>query len=176
MAPRSVWTFRMIYVGLAFLIMFLNLLPLGGATALIPAPDLVLAMTLAWALRRPDYVPIGLIVVVGLMGDALLNRPLGLYALLTLIGAEFARRSVDQSIRLTPSSEATIIAPIIIGVLLAERLIYVLVLADPPPLGAHLLHGIVTMLFYPVVALFSQVVVGVRRLQPGELDSLGARA
>ena len=42
-------------------------------------PDLMLAFTFAWVLRRPDYVPVLLIAAIFLLEDMLLMRPPGLW-------------------------------------------------------------------------------------------------
>ena len=55
---------RALYVALAAVILFLRLLPVNPMAHGIPGPDLMLAFTLAWVLRRPDFVPALLIVAV----------------------------------------------------------------------------------------------------------------
>ena len=52
--PAAVWAHRGLYAALALLMMFVRLLQLGSVAGGWPGPDVLLALTLAWALRRPD--------------------------------------------------------------------------------------------------------------------------
>ncbi|NCU20454.1 rod shape-determining protein MreD, partial [Candidatus Falkowbacteria bacterium] len=45
-----------LYLAIAAVLLFLRLLPISPGTGGLPGPDLMLALTLAWVLRRPDYV------------------------------------------------------------------------------------------------------------------------
>jgi len=56
-ASRQVWIGRGIYLGLAALVIFVQLLPLDQRPTLFSPPDILLVLTLVWAARRPDFVP-----------------------------------------------------------------------------------------------------------------------
>ena len=171
----SVWAWRVAFVGLAAAVTFFALLPFGASEQATPGPELTLCIVLAWVLRRPDYVPSWLIVLVVLLQDALLMRPLGLWTLIVLLAAEWQRRRVDQTEALPFWSEAGSAALTILAAFAAQYLALVLLLADRPPLAGQGLHALATVVFYVPAALFSMA-LGVRRLAPGELDSLGSRA
>ena len=79
------------FVGLAALVLFVRALPLSAVPAVIPAPDLLLCLAIAWVLRRPDFIPVVVIVAVFLMEDILSMRPPGLWTLIVLFGTEFLR-------------------------------------------------------------------------------------
>ena len=51
-----------IFAAIAALTTFLRLLPVNQAPGRIPGPDLMVAFTFVWLMRRPDYVPALLIV------------------------------------------------------------------------------------------------------------------
>lgn len=172
---RSVLGYRAMYLGIALLLIFLNLLPLGPAFRSLPAPDLLLGLTLCWMMRRPDYVPLGLIAPVFFLADVLFMRPLGLWTLIVILSTEFLRRQVHQREALGFWPEMGQVAGIMAAAFLAERLILNLLLSDPPYLLGHLGHLITTAVFYPALVVVSQMLLGVRRLQPGEVDTLGSR-
>jgi len=81
-ASRQVWIGRGIFAGLAFVIIFLQLLPLDQRPTLFSPPDFLLAFTLVWVARRPDFVPFLLIGCVFFLADLLFQRPPGLFAAL----------------------------------------------------------------------------------------------
>lgn len=176
MAPYAVWKHRALLAGLLSLIIFTSLLPLGPMFGGIPGPDLAMCLLFAFVLRRPDYVPLGLVLVMVFAADALLMRPLGLWTLIMLVATEFLRRSVVQTEALTPAEEFGQILPVMLACFITERLILLALLAEPPVFSSQVIHVGMTLVFYPIIVLFTHSVLGVRRLQPGEVDTLGGRA
>lgn len=81
----SHWGHRVLFLGLALVLLFLRLLPLGNAPGTLPGPDLLLCLIMAWVMRRPDYLPVGLIILVVLAEDLLLLRPPGLWTALVVL-------------------------------------------------------------------------------------------
>lgn len=77
-AVSYLWLMRGTYVLLAFAVVFLHLLPLNTRPDRWPFPDVMIALTFAWVLRRPDYVPMLVVAMVMLISDLLLQRPPGL--------------------------------------------------------------------------------------------------
>ncbi|UWQ18912.1 rod shape-determining protein MreD [Jannaschia sp. M317] len=175
MAQRNVWGYRAVFALLSFVILFFALLPFGRSDGGVPGPDLMLCLACAWILRRPDYAPIWLLVPLVLLDDALLMRPLGVWTMVVMLATEYLRRRVDHTEAQTFSSEILIVSGLIAGTFVANHLVMLLLLAQTPPLIGQALHALVTIVFYPLTAIFSQL-IGVRRLAPGELDSLGTRA
>jgi rod shape-determining protein MreD len=175
MGGRRLWGYRALFAALAALLLFLALLPFGQGEGGVPGPELTLCLICAWILRRPDYVPLWLMVPILLLDDALLMRPLGLWTLIVLLVTETLRRRVDQTEALPLTSEFTLVAGWIAAAFALNHLALVVLLAETPPIGGQALQAVVTIAFYPVTVVFSQL-LGVRRLAPGELDTLGARA
>ncbi|CUH07478.1 hypothetical protein JSE7799_00022 [Jannaschia seosinensis] len=175
MASRSVWLYRLLFVVLAVTVLFFQLLPFGAGTGSVPGPELTVCLIAAWVLRRPDYVPVWLLLPLLLLDDVLLMRPLGLWTLIVLLMSEYLRRRVDHAEVLPFWSEVGLVAACIAVAFLADHLALVLLLAERPPFLGQALHALATIVFYPPVAIFSQL-IGVRRLAPGEMDSLGTRA
>ncbi|PWJ16999.1 rod shape-determining protein MreD [Jannaschia seohaensis] len=175
MGPSAIWGYRLAFFGLSSAILFFALLPFGPPEDGVPGPDLLVCLAFAWILRRPDYVPVWLLVPILLLADALLMRPLGLWTLVTLLGSEYLRRRVDHTEVKTFWSEVAAVAAVIAGMFVINHLAMLLLLAQTAPLLDQGLHLLATVVFYPLTAIFSQL-IGVRRLAPGELDTLGTRA
>ncbi|RYH08897.1 rod shape-determining protein MreD [Tropicimonas sp. IMCC6043] len=169
------WGHRLLFVALILLVAFFQLLPLGGAAGGLPGPDLAIALTFAWVLRRPAYVPVPLIAVLFLFLDLLLQRPPGLGAALMVVAAEFLRSRRDLSRALPFPIEWATVTAVILAVAGANQIALVLVAADPPPLGSALLRSLFTALAYPFAVLLSHYAFGVRAARPNEADALGKR-
>ncbi len=67
------------------------MIPLGLSAGSLPFPDLLFAFMIAWIIRQPETAPLISVVFLALLGDALLMRPLGLWALMLLAGTELVR-------------------------------------------------------------------------------------
>ena len=175
-APRAVWGYRALFAALAAALLFVALLPFGPGDGGVPGPELTLCLLCAWVLRRPDYVPLWLVVPILLLGDALLMRPLGLWTLVVLMVSEYLRRRVDHAEALPLGAEmAQVAACVVVAFALNHLALAMLLVEARPPLAGQALQALATMLFYPVVVASSQL-LGVRRLAPGELDTMGTRA
>jgi rod shape-determining protein MreD len=173
--PASVWAHRGLYAGLALLMMFVRLLPLGSEAGGWPGPDVLLALTLAWVLRRPDYVPAGLIAVVVLMEDLLMMRPPGLWAALTVLAAEFLRNRAALTRELSFVVEWMLVAGVIAAVVLGNRLVLAITMMEQASVGQTMIQLVATILCYPVVVAVSRLAFGVRKPAAGEVDAYGRR-
>lgn len=175
MGLQGLWGYRLLFVALAGAVLFFALLPFGSPEGGVPGPDMLVCLTFAWVLRRPDYVPLWLLVPVLLLADILLMRPLGLWTLVLLLATEYLRRRVDPGEAGTFWSEVANVAGVILGAFVLNHLVLMLLVAQTPPLFGQGLHMLATVVFYVPTAIFSQL-IGVRRLAPGEMDALGTRA
>lgn len=176
LAISRLWVMRIAYLGLATLIVFFHLLPLDTLPRRWAPPDLLVAFTFAWVLRRPDYVPITAIAAVMLMADLMLQRPPGLMAMLVVLGSEYLRGRAMSASEPSFAGEWAAVAATILAVLIANRLILWLLAVQQAPLGLTLMQAILTAVTYPLVALATHHLMGVRRLPPGDQESVGARA
>ena len=130
----------------------------------------------AWVLRRPDYVPAGLIAVVFLLADLLFMRPPGLWTALVLIGSEFLRAQRQFSREAPFLFEWTAVGALVLGLTLLYHLVWVAMLLPSASVGLVLISVIETVLVYPVVVVISHFAFGVRRIAPGESDAAGRAA
>jgi len=176
LSNARVWTMRLMYAGLSLLILFFHLLPLDTMPGRWAPPDLLVALTFAWTLRRPDFVPVVLVACVMLMADLMLQRPPGLLAALVVAGSAYLR---NWSAGLSDASflgEWASVGLVLISTMLLNRLILGITAVDQAPLWLVLTQLVLTILVYPLVAVISQSLFGVRKLTPADFDILGGRS
>jgi len=173
--PASVWAHRGLFAGLALLLLFLRLLPLGSVAGAWPGPDLLLCLTFAWVLRRPDYTPLLLIAAVMLLEDMLLMRPPGLWAAIVVLASEFLRRRGALAREVSFPVEWLIVAAVMAAAMLGFRLVLMLAMLPQVSLGQTMIQLIASILCYPLVVGASRMILGVRKPATGEVDAYGRR-
>lgn len=162
-----------VYAAIAVLLLFLRLLPLAPGRVPWPGPDLILCLTLAWVLRRPDQVPALLVAAVVLAEDLLLTRPIGLWAAVMVVGSEVARAR-EARWRAQPFVvEWFRVAVLMALMMLAARLAMLVVLLPVPPLGQVVLQWLASCAAYPLVVLAGAMLMGLRRAAPGRAEGMG---
>ena len=166
------WT---LFLGLCSLIMFVKLLPLRPGPGAIPGPDLLVAITFAWVIRRPDYIPAWLVAGVFLIEDLMLMRPPGLWAAIVVVAFEYLRNRSATVRDSTFWSEWLTVAIVITGMFLANALIMGLFVVNQPGFGLILIRMILTIAMYPIVVLLAAKSLGLKRISPSEADKLGSR-
>lgn len=170
-----IWTMRLTFCAVICMILFFLLLPLETTPRKWVGPDLILGFACAWAIRRPDYLPVVLLATLLLLADLLLQRPPGLWAAAALMGCEHLK-SRSRSMRdATFVNEWILVCLAMAGIFLAYRVGLVITFTNPPPLGLHLIELVMTMLFYPLAVAVSHWLLGVRKLAPGDMDTIGGR-
>ncbi|WP_425045113.1 rod shape-determining protein MreD [Primorskyibacter sp. S87] len=175
-APSRIWAMRLVYLGLALLIMFFHLLPLETVPRRLAPPDLLIAFTFAWSLRRPDFVPILSVALVMLLADLLFGRPPGLLSSLVVIGAAYLRGSSAGMSDASFVGEWLSVGAVLVAVTLLNRVILGLFLVQQAPLWLTLSQLVLTVLVYPLVAFATQYLLGVRKLAPSDAEAFGGRA
>ena len=175
MAERGqtyLWMMRALFVGICLTLMFLHLLPLNTLPRSWAGPDLILAITFAWCLRRPELVPPLLVAGVFLLADLLFHRPPGLWAGLVLFGSQTLRSRAPDLRDLTFPVEWFSVATTLLAMTLGYRIVLSVLLVDQAPLGLSLMEMVSTLVAYPLVVLVSQTLLGVRKVAPGELEAM----
>ncbi|WBU61024.1 rod shape-determining protein MreD [Paracoccus albus] len=159
------------YIGIGLVALFFRLMPLNPGEPGLPGPDIMLALTLAWVLRRPDQLPVAIIVALSLIGDFLLDRPIGLWSFFVLVATEMLRprsqRWADQAFVFEWMRVGALIGLMLIG----YRLIMMLFLLPVPPLAPVMLQWLATVAAYPVVVLALHM-IGIRRLSAAEIEMM----
>lgn len=170
-----VWTGRGIFLAVAAVLIFVRLLPFDSRPGELPAPDMLLAVTAAWVLRRPAHVPVGLIAGVFLVCDMLFLRPPGLWTLLVVLATEFLRSREGLARELTFPLEWLMVGVVLVSATLIENLVLAILFVPAASVGVALLHTLVTLLVYPLAVAALRFGFGLRRVAPGETDELGRR-
>lgn len=158
-----VWGMRLLFVALCLTVIFFKLLPFSTAPQLWAGPDFMVVISLAWAVRQPDYTPAWLIAALFLLADFLFMRPPGLGAFVMVIAIEIQRRRAPTIRDATFAMEWATAAALMVMIPLAARLILMVFFLDRPTLGLALIEAIMNIACYPLVVLLSQILFGVRR-------------
>ncbi|MEX0277666.1 MAG: rod shape-determining protein MreD [Ruegeria sp.] len=174
-SPSNLWIKRGLYVFLAVFVLFLHLLPLDTQPDRFPFPDLLVALTFAWVLRRPEYVPILSIAAVMLMADLLLQRPPGLLAALVVLGAAYLRSAAPGMRDAGFVAEWTSVAAVITAIFVLNGLILGILSVQQAVMSRTAIQVVVTIAIYPAIVLLSQAAFGVRRVSVTETTTAGAR-
>ncbi|MEL0438785.1 rod shape-determining protein MreD [Phycobacter sp. K97] len=174
-SPGRIWMMRLAFPVLALILMFFHLLPLDTLPSRWAPPDLLLALALAWSLRRPDFVPAVLIGATMLVADMMFQRPPGLFAMLVVLGCEFLKSRVMPHRETAFAAEWLAVAVVICGIVILNRAILAILAVAQAPLGLTLIQAVLTIAAYPLVVVLSQTLLGVRKLSPAEAEVLGSR-
>jgi rod shape-determining protein MreD len=157
-----------LYLALGLAATIAPLLPLAPGGRLMP-PDLAYCLTIAWVVRRPARLPFVAVLAVGLLGDVLLARPVGLGALGLLLLSEVFRHRAPLFWSAPFPLEWLAAAGGFAAMLAAEHLARTVVFAAPPGRALALRHLAATVAVYPLVVLGLVWVAGIRapRLRDG---------
>ena len=170
------WGMRLTFALGVCIILFFHLLPLETTPGRWVGPDFLLAFAFAWSLRRPEYVPSPILAGLFLIADLLLQRPPGLWAILALLGCEKLKSRARVLRDGTFMSEWITVCVTMLTIAIAYRLILVVTLLDPPALNLSIIELLMTMLCYPLAVAIAHWGLGVRKVTPGEIDTLGGPA
>jgi rod shape-determining protein MreD len=191
----SVWYYRAIFVLMALILLFFRLLPLGDPSGnwpwssvpnwvlgafgrepqFWPGPDLLMCLTMAWVMRRPDYLPALLIAGVFLLEDMILLRPPGLWAALMLIATEFLRSRAALTRELSFAVEWLLATGLMVAMMLVYRVVFAISLMPQPGFAFALVQTIWSTLCYPAVVVLFSLLLDLRKPATGEVDSYGRR-
>ena len=166
-----IWSTRALFMALALVILGLQLLPLGLSDTGLPPPDWLLAFTLAWLYRQPVVMSIGMIVVVFLLADFLLQRPPGLWTALVLLITEWLRQRRVTLTEVNFLIEWGSIAGAVLALLLLERYVQWILVAPQTSLGLSLMHGLLTVAVYPIAVAVSHYVFRVRKVALSDAET-----
>ena len=174
-ASASRISHRLLFLAIAALILFLRLLPLTAEPSRWPGPDLILCLTFAWILRRTDYLPAYLIVIVFFVDDLLSLRPPGLWTLLALFATEFLR-SREMLLRDLPFAlEWAVVAAAVMVMTVANRLVLAVLMVPQGGFDLTILQVLSTLAAYPVVVFSNVWLLGLQRRTGGAADGMGIR-
>ncbi len=169
------WAYRCLYVVLFCLLAFIQILPVHTHAGRLPGPDLMTALTFAWVLRRPSYVPVLLITAMFLTWDLIAEAPPGIGAATMVLASEFLRSRRQMSRTFPFTVEWALVSVVLIGMAVLYQMAMMLTLLHHPPVGLALTRAVFTSAAYPLVVLVSHYLLRVRAADPAEADALGRR-
>jgi rod shape-determining protein MreD len=169
----QLWGMRVVFIFLTLLVLFFHLLPLNPAPSQWPGPDVLVAMVFAWAVRRPEYVPILLIAGVMLLADMMLQRPPGLWSVLVVCASEWLKSRERRQRETTFALEWLTFAGTLIVITVLYRAVMMILILTPGTLMLSLIQVLMTIAIYPAAVGVSYFLFGVRRSAPGDMDRLG---
>lgn len=172
--PRR-WAMRTVYLGLGLGLIFVHLMPLQTVPRGWAGPDVMVALTLAWVLRRPDHVPPLLVAAVFFLGDLLFQRPPGLWAAIMVMAAQALRHRAPGLREQSFAAEVLAVAGVLVTATLAYRIVLALFVVDRAPLGLSLMQMLATLAVYPLVVAGLHLILGVRRAGRSDPDRAGGR-
>jgi len=158
-ATTKLWAFRGLYLMLSASVIFLQLIPMQTTPTQIPSPDFLLCLTAVWVVRQPDHIPVVAVAGVFLLADLMFMQPPGLMAALVVLGMEFLRSRHNYMREFPFVLEWAVVGVVIAAIVFGCRLLSLLLVLTPPPLGLSLLQLVATLLFYPLIALISHFVL-----------------
>lgn len=157
---------------LVLAVLYVQLLPLQTLPRSWTGPDFIVLLTVAWAVRRPEYTPALSVALMTLLADFILLRPPGIMAAV-MVGARQVLKRQEPGLRdSTFMAEWATVSVVLVGILVANRLILMIFLVDQAPLGLSMVQLVMNVVIYPLVALASRFLVGVRKIVPGETDAM----
>ena len=162
---------RMLYIGIGLIIIFYQLLPLKTTPPTWVGPDLLMAITIVYAIRRPAYIPIGSVALLFLFSDFSLHRPQGMMSLFMVIGCEWLKRRSQHLRVATFGVEWLTIALVIIMQAMGSHFLLTLTMAPPPPVGLSAMQAMGTILLYPVLTGLAHHLLGIHK-SPTDDDSI----
>jgi rod shape-determining protein MreD len=172
---RQIYVWRAGLAGFVVLVMLWRLLPPTAEAGRWPAPDWLLVVACAVVLRRPEFLPAGLLAVLVLAEDLLLMRPPGLWAALVLGGVEFLRGRAAFSRELSVLAEWAMVAVVIVLIFLVNQLVLILFFVPQPAVWMTGIHLAGTIAVYPLVVMALRYGAGMRKPATGELDVMGQK-
>lgn len=170
---RGLWRYRALFVALAAMVIFVQLLPLDPGPGQLPGADILLLIAFSWTVLRPRVLPVPLLAAVFLVADILLMRPPGLWTALAVLGCEFLR-SRRILLRSAPFPvEWLLVAAVIVAVTVANALILAIFAVPQPSAGLTVIRMVFTMAAYPLVLILAGRAFGLRK-STADRDALGA--
>lgn len=168
MSSSRQWLDIALFIVLGFVSIGLAILPMGLTADSIPFPDLLFCVIAAWVVRRPETAPMLVIAAVSVLADAMLMRPIGLWALLMLLGTEGLRLS-ERAFRDLPFVlEWLYISGLLIIMIILQNVILLVTFADVYEFSTLVWHVLRTIAIYPVVVAILHWIFRIRVPKPNE--------
>jgi rod shape-determining protein MreD len=130
---------------------------------------------MAWIVRRPDFLPMPLILVVILAEDLILMRPPGLWTAIVIMATESLRSRIELTRELNLLVEWALISGVMLGMMVIYRLVLGLAFVPQPPFGFAIVQVLWSIALFPLVVGLSRLALDLRKPATGEIDDFGRR-
>ena len=147
---------------MGFVTIGVPIIPMGLAANSIGFPDVMFAVFAAWVIRRPVSAPIVGIVFFGVLADALMMRPLGLWALVLFVGMELLRLSERAFKDIPFVLEWLYVSGLFALMLLLQNVLLFVSFDSVYILSDVIWHWVRTVLSYPLVVLILHLALRIR--------------
>lgn len=148
--PRY-WLDIALFVLMGFIAIGLAIIPMGLAANSVGFPDVMFALFVAWVIRRPASAPVLALVFLAILADALMMRPIGLWAMMLLIGTEALRLS-ERAFRDIPFLlEWLYVGVLFVLLSVLQNVVLFVSFAGMYAIGDVFWHAVRTIAVYPVV-------------------------
>ena len=159
----QIWLYRGLFLSLGLLTIAFPLLPLQFTPERFSAPDLLYALTVAWMVRQPETAPFALVAGLALLSDAVLMRPVGLWAMLLLGASEVVRFSYNAVQERGVMMEIALAAGLFIAMVIIQNFLLWLSFSQSLDFASMLQFAMLTLLCYPVMVAFLHYILRVRK-------------
>ncbi len=148
----------------AFFLILVSALPISGSAVHVMVPSLTIITVYYWSVNHVASMPLVLVLVIGILEDAIVNTPLGLHAvvLLAVYGVvEWQRQFIMGKAFLVSWFAFSTLA---LGSYLVMWIIYVIYSWSYVPVASFVVQGVGTAAIYPLFdRLFAFVLPVVRQ-------------
>lgn len=159
----QIWFYRALFILLGVLAIAYPILPLQFTPLRWPAPELLFALTMAWVVRQPESAPFLLIAGLALLADAVLMRPMGLWAVLLLMASETVRFSYRSIQERGLVMEFSLVAALLLAMVIVQNILLLASFSQSLEAARMLQFGVLTLLCYPVMVAFLHYIIRVRK-------------
>ncbi len=163
MSPYKAIKLQLLFFALSMFLLMLQLLPISGGTSALSAPDTILALALCWAVRAPFAMGTGVVMVVMLTCDIVLQKPLGLASLSILIAIQWLRYHSENIRDMAFVLEWLTIGAAYLLIYGAQLVILKLIAPEHADVRVFVVQAIGGVLFYPIAVSASFLLFGIRR-------------
>ena len=148
--PRQ-WLDIALFLLAGFIAIGLAIIPMGLAANSVAFPDVLFALFVAWVIRQPDSAPVVAIVFLSVLADALMMRPIGLWAMMLLVGTEGLRLS-ERAFRDIPFLlEWLYVSVLFVLLSFLQNVVLFVSFSEMYAIGDVFWHAVRSIAVYPVV-------------------------
>lgn len=156
------WLEVTLFAILGFVAIGIPMIPMGLAADSLPFPDLLFALMVGWIIRRPETAPLLVVAFLAVLADAMLMRPMGLWALILLVATEALRFSLRAFRDIPFLLEWAYVAGLLVLMTLAQSVLQLVSFSDVYGFSDQAWHVLRTIAIYPIVVAVLHYIFRIR--------------